>query len=117
MSAPQEDENHQHARFDNIRVDGQSPVKSTLGLFKILRAAKSFEDAIDVTSAETVIGEAEFRIQLDRARKVSDCRIAIFGRDGAKDKARKSIAASQEFVVSFGVDRRRLGQPRLFVGT
>src|SRR5438128_5040838 len=117
LSSPQADKHHQHARFDNVRVDGQGAVESAFGLFKVFEATESFEDAIDLTGAETVISKSEFRIQLNRAGKVFDGRVAILRRDGAKDEARKSIAATQIFFIGFSVDRRRLRQASLFVGT
>src|SRR5205807_10362299 len=51
------------------------------------------------------------------ARKVCDGRVAILRRNGAKDEPRKSIPAPQIFFISFSVDRRRLRQASLFVGT
>jgi hypothetical protein len=40
---PQQHKDHQHARFDNLGVDGQGAMESVFSLFVIFRAAESLE--------------------------------------------------------------------------
>src|SRR5437763_6148916 len=86
LSAPQVDEDHQHARFNQIRVKLQRPVESLFRTRKIFCAAETLEDAIDVTCAKAVVSERERRIKLNRFFDMSNRRVAIFRRDRAEDE-------------------------------
>src|SRR6185369_4675905 len=115
LATPQQHEDHQHARFDNLGVDGQGAMESMFGLFVIFGTAESFENSINVTGAQAVKSQAKLRVQFDGPREVRNRRVAVFRRDRTKDEARKAIAPAQVFLVGFGVDRFGLGQTGLFV--
>src|SRR2546423_9386752 len=117
LAKPKHYEPHQHARFYDVWIDYQRFVESCFGLFEIFDTAESLEDAIDMTSSQAVIRKAKVRIQFNRATKVSNRRVAIFGGHRAEDKSRKAIAPAQKLVVGFRVDGFRLCEPCLFVGT
>src|SRR5262249_30785692 len=106
-------EDHQHARFEDVWIDGQRFVESVLGLFVILRAAEALEDAVYVTSANAVVRQRKIRIEFDRAFEVLDRGVAILARERAKDEARKQVAAAQVLLVSRWILRRGFGNARL----
>src|SRR5262245_17737275 len=56
LTAPQIDEDHQHARFKNLGINFERFMKGNFSLFVIFRAAEAFEDAVDMASTQTVVG-------------------------------------------------------------
>ena len=105
FTAPQVNKNHQHARFDDLRIDRQRLGESHFSAFVVFRAAKAFENSIDVTGAEAVMRQRKVWIEFDRALKMFDGGVAIFLRDSAENETRKKIATAQVLFVSGGVLR------------
>src|SRR5215813_11012994 len=54
LTAPQINEHHQHARFINLGINFERLMKCHFSLLVIFRAAEAFEDAVDMTSTQTV---------------------------------------------------------------
>src|SRR6185369_8523851 len=77
LTAPQVHKNHQHSRFADGRIDRERFRKRRFCALVIFRAAKTLEDAIDVTCAETIVREREVWIELDGALEMFDRRVAI----------------------------------------
>src|SRR5258706_11447756 len=117
VPAPQVNKYHQHARFNDVVVDRQSLVESSFRTFEIFSAAQALENAIYIARAQTVISQAELRIEFNRAAKVLYRRIAIGRGNAAEYKTGKPITAAQVCFVSFGVDGGWLRQARLLVRT
>src|ERR1041385_8440539 len=99
LPAPQIHEYHQHARFENVRIDRERFRERLLSALVIFRPAKPFEDAIDVTRAEPVVREREVWIELNSALEMLDRAVAIFLRQRAEDETRKQIAPAQGLFV------------------
>ena len=105
LAAPQIDEDHQHPRFSQLRINRECAGKSDFGTFVIFRAAKAFEDSIDVRSSQAIKGQRKVGIEFDRTLKVFDRSVAVFLGDGAENEPRKEIAPAQVLLVSCGVLR------------
>ena len=56
LPAPQVTENHQHPRFDYVRIVSQRTLECRFRFFEIIRPAQAFEHPIHMTSAQAVIG-------------------------------------------------------------
>ena len=108
LAAPQINEDHQHPRFDDVWIDGQGLNKRRFRALEVFGSPQALENAIDVARAQAVVRQPKRVVEFDRAIEMLDGRVAIAFGHGAKDKARKPIAAAQKFFVSFGVHRRRL---------
>src|SRR4029079_6721521 len=79
LTAPQIHKKHQHPRFEDAGIDRERFGERHFRTFIIFRAAKTFEDTIDVARAESVVGEREVWIELDVALEMLDRSVAIFG--------------------------------------
>src|SRR6185503_8384635 len=79
LTAPKVDKNHQHARFDDVRIDREGLGKRYFGALVIFGAAKTYEDAVDVTRAESIMCEGKIRIELDSTLEMRDRSVAILG--------------------------------------
>src|SRR5207244_12535741 len=117
LTAPEQDEHHQHARLDHTWIDRERLVEGGFGAFAVLGAAVTLENAIDVSGAQAVMGQREGGIELNRALKVFDGGVAVFRCNRAKDEARKTIATAQILFVSGGALRRGVGNADLLGGT
>ena len=77
VAAPEMNKHHQHARFDDIRIDRECFSGRLFCLFVVFRAAKTFEDAIDMRRTEPVMREGKIRIELNRALEMRNRLVAI----------------------------------------
>src|ERR1043165_10030345 len=78
LAAPEINEDPQHTRIRNERIKRECFFKSRVCALEIFRAAQPFENAIDVTRAESIMRERELGIELDCALEMSDGRVRIF---------------------------------------
>src|SRR5262245_42650717 len=72
LTTPKVHKHHQHARFEDVRIDRERFGEGRFGAFIIFRSAKTFEDAVDVTGAESIVGEREVWIELNGALEMLD---------------------------------------------
>src|SRR6185436_8050184 len=86
LTTPEIHKHHQHARFEDVRIDRERFRERRFRALVIFRAAKSLEDAIDMTRAEPVVREREVWIELNRALEMLNRAIAIFLRQRAEDE-------------------------------
>src|SRR5688572_2550183 len=103
FTAPHVNENHQHAGFDQLRIDGERFIKGYFGSLEVFGAAQSLKHTVYIRSAQAVVSEREIGIQLDRALEVFDSSAAIFRRNSAEDKTGKQIPAARS-------EERRVGK-------
>src|ERR1043165_8345110 len=115
FAAPEINKDHQHPRLDQLWIELECLLKSFFRALVILRAAQATKDSIDVTRPKAIVRERERGIKLDGALEMCYGRIAIFGRDRAKDKTAEEIAPAQELFVSRRNLRRAASQINLLV--
>src|SRR5262249_31377649 len=77
-------------------------------------AAEALEHAIHVTSADSVVGQGEIRIELYGTLEVFDRSVTILARQRAEDEPRKQIASAQVLFVRCRILRGRFRDARLF---
>src|SRR6185436_9901157 len=99
LASPEIDKNHQHARFNQPRINRQCLGKGNFSTLVILGATKTFENPIDVRSSKPIKREREVWIKVDGPLEVFNGRVAIFLSDGAKNKTRKEVASTQVLFV------------------
>ena len=106
FAARQINQNHQDARFRDVRVIHKRLAESGFGVSVIFGVAHSLKNAVGVTRAQTAVSKRKMRVKLDGAAEIGDCGFAVFHRDSAENKASEIVAPAQKFFVSFGVFRR-----------
>src|ERR1044072_4044792 len=117
VTTPEVYKHHQHARFEDVRIDRERFGERLFRLFVIFRAAKTFEDAVHVTRTETIKRQRKVWIELDGALEMRNRLIAIVSRQSAKDETSKQIATAQVLLVGRRILRRCLTDSHLFSGT
>ncbi len=109
LATPKVNKDHQHPRFEQLRIDGKRLSESDFSAFVILGSAETFEHAIHVSTHRGRLGQREVWIELDRTLKMFDSAVAIFSRKRAKDETCKQVAAAQVLLVGRGILRRCVG--------
>src|SRR5882762_8556357 len=92
VTTPQVNEDHQHARLENIPIDCERLAESRLRSLVIFRTAKALEDAIHITSSKPVVRQRKIWIQLYRPHEMLDGGSTIFRRCSAKYEPGKKVA-------------------------
>ena len=77
--------------------------KSILRFLVIARLAQTFQDAIDVATAQRGVSEREVGIDLDRAAEVFDRRVEMLALDRVINERGEAVATAQVFFRSGSV--------------